>query len=210
MHSDHKESGPNRENISLLAVVFRMQGKPSQLSLNLRTIIKSCLSVILILGSSLLSKLSFLSPHELFCFVNINFVIPYFRGIINLRAYILSPFNLRIVFSLEKLITFNFGHSNCETKIGNNELAFTVDQKIFWLDVTVYDTMRVEISHTGKHLVENIPGHWFSEGSIIVLYETVQLTKLGKLHYIVAKVILLFSHLHDAFLFSRLGHSIKC
>lgn len=122
-----------------------------------------------------------------------DFCVPDFRCVVHFAPDIVAFFHNRVEFLDEKVVAVDFGHPCGETEVGNNELSLAVDQKIFWLDVTVDDAVVVEVLDSLDQLRQNVTGHLLIK-PISVLNETVEFSELGQLHDVVAEVCLAFDN----------------
>ena len=144
----HKQSNTYRENVCLGAIIFRVHGKSSQVAIDFR-IFKNTRVVV---------RFEFHLN-----FLQIDFIVPNFRGIVKLGANFNVLFDYGIIFLLKNFITFYFFHPSSKTKVGDNEPAFLVHKQIFRFNIAMDDAMRMQIINTFYKLLEDVPGGIFIE-----------------------------------------------
>jgi len=109
--------------------------------------------------------------------VHRNLIVPDFRRIINFRTDVMSLFNNGIKLSGKEVTAFDFGHSDGKTEVSDDEFAFTVDEQVFWLDVSMDNAVRVQVLDSFHELTEDVTGCVFVK-PLGVLDERVELPEL--------------------------------
>ena len=171
LHLDHEKGCTDAENVGLLAVVFWINGEVPYLAIN---------------GHVVKNAIVILRLHLALIFLQVDFVVPKLRSVVDFRAYIGSLVNNWIIIFLEYSVTIHLLHSCCEAKVCNNDSSLFIDKQILWLDVSMNNAIGVEILHALEQLIKDIPDHWLVK-PVGVLDKAVELTILGQLHHIVAE-----------------------
>ena len=176
LHLDHEKGCTNAENISLLTVVFWIHGEVPYLAID---------------GYVVKNAVVILRLHFALIFLQVDFIVPKFGSVVDFRAYIGSLINNWIIIFLENSITIRLFHSCCEAKVCDNYSSLFIDKQILWLDVSMYNAIRMEILHALEQLIKDIPDHWLIK-PVSVLNKAIELTILSQFHHVVTKRSLSF------------------
>lgn len=109
LHTNHEDRGSNREHVGLLTVVLWLSRQSTQFGLYLRTVIDRIVVLLRMLlfvrvdskCPRLHRKPLLLLSHLLLGLVHVYVVVPDLRCVVTLRANVLPPVDLWIVFALE-------------------------------------------------------------------------------------------------------------
>lgn len=172
-----------------------MHRQPTKLGLDFRAVVELLLrlrGLAVLCGAhlGLQSQAFLLLSHRLLGLMKVDVVVPDLRCIVALGADVLPPSDVRVVTTLEQLFAVDLGHSHGEAEVGQQHLAFAVYEQIFRLDVTMNNTMRVEIACAFDELVDYVSRHPLCEWGVAMLDETIQLAEFCQLHHIITKVAL--------------------
>lgn len=102
-HSNHKQSGPQWENICLLPMVFGINRQAPQLAINL-SIVKNFFLVLLLF-------------QFLLNFVEVDLIVPELRCVINFWANVVSHFDNRVILLLQNIVAILFLHTCSKAEI---------------------------------------------------------------------------------------------
>ena len=148
LHLDHEKGCTNAENVGLLTVVFWVHGEVPYLAIN---------------GHVVKNAVIILRLHLALIFLQVDLIVPKLRSVVDFRAYIRSLVDDGIIVFLENSVPVHLLHSCCEAKVCDNDPPLFVDKQILRLDVSVNNSVGVEILHALEQLIKDIPDHWLIE-----------------------------------------------
>ena len=162
LHVHHKQSSTTCENVRFLTVVLWEHCLFSHLPIYVIVIYVFLFVALLIFYFHL-------------SFVQRNFVIPYLRRVVDFRSNVIFEFDDRIELLLEQATAINLFQSLCETKICNNQSTLFVDEQIFWFDISMDNSIVVQIFNSFHQFIHQVFRERLVE-SIWMLDELVELS----------------------------------